>query len=47
LGGDYWFDASSNRTVALHSAAIVEALRRVYQADRVADELTGGVRASR
>jgi hypothetical protein len=47
LGGDYWFDATSNRTVALHSAAIVEALRRVYGADQIADELTGGVRASR
>ncbi len=39
LGGDYWFDESLNRTVAVDSGAIIEALRKVYKASRVADEL--------
>jgi len=39
LGGDYWFDERVNRTVAVHSGAILEALRKVYHADRIADEL--------
>jgi V8-like Glu-specific endopeptidase len=41
LGGAFGFDARVNRTVAVHSSALLEALRSVYQADRVADELTG------
>ena len=36
LGGDYWFDERVNRTVAVHSGAILEALHKVYKADRVA-----------
>jgi hypothetical protein len=39
LGGDYWFDESLNRTVAVHSGAIVEALRKVYKADRLVNEI--------
>jgi hypothetical protein len=39
LGGEYWFDESVNRTVAVHSGAIVEALRKVYKADRLAREI--------
>jgi len=39
LGGDYWFDGSVNRTVAVHSGAILEALHKVYKADRLAREL--------
>jgi len=39
LGGDYWFDERVNRTVAVHSGAILEVLRKVYKANRVADEL--------
>jgi hypothetical protein len=39
LGGDYGFDESVNRAVAVHSAALVEALDKIYGAKRVADEL--------
>ena len=39
LGGEYWFDERVNRTVAVHSGAILEALHKVYKADRVAKEL--------
>lgn len=39
LGGDYGFDASVNRTVAVDSAALVEALSKVYGAKRLVDEL--------
>ena len=39
LGGDFWFDERVNRTVAVHSGAILEALRKVYKADRLANEI--------
>jgi V8-like Glu-specific endopeptidase len=39
LGGEYWFDETLNRTVAVHSGAIVEALRKVYKADRLVNEI--------
>jgi hypothetical protein len=39
LGGDFWFDERVNRTVAVHSGAILEALRKVYKADRLAREI--------
>jgi hypothetical protein len=39
LGGDFGFDDSVNRTVAVHSDAIIEALDKVYGATRVLDEL--------
>ncbi|HZZ85076.1 MAG TPA: S46 family peptidase [Anaeromyxobacteraceae bacterium] len=42
LGGDYGFDASVNRAVAVHSSALLEALERVYGADRISKELKGG-----
>lgn len=40
LGGEYFFDPKVNRTVAVDSAAIMEALRHIYAADRLADELS-------
>jgi hypothetical protein len=40
LGGAFWFDDRLNRAVAVHSGAIVEALRKVYGAGALADELT-------
>ncbi len=41
LGGDYGFDESVNRAVAVHSAALLEALDKIYGAKRVVDELSG------
>jgi len=42
LGGDYGFDAAVNRTVAVTSNALLEAMGKVYGADR----LVGEIRAS-
>jgi hypothetical protein len=41
LGGNYGFDAALNRTVAVDSAALLEALDKVYGATRIVKELTG------
>ena len=41
LGGDYGFDAAVNRTVAVHSQALIEALGKVYGARRLVHEITG------
>ena len=42
LGGDYWFDESVNRAVAVHSAVLMKALDRVYSAGRIRDEILSG-----
>ena len=39
LGGDYGFDIRNNRTVAVGSQALSEALRVVYGADRLVQEI--------
>jgi hypothetical protein len=39
LGGDFGFDPSNNRMVAVHSQALIEALARIYHADRLVKEL--------
>jgi V8-like Glu-specific endopeptidase/molybdenum-dependent DNA-binding transcriptional regulator ModE len=39
LGGDYYYDPKDNRMVAVHSAAIVEALDKIYGATRIVNEL--------
>lgn len=41
LGGDYGYDPALNRSVAVSSAAVSEALRKVYGADALAAELDG------
>ncbi|HZP13185.1 MAG TPA: S46 family peptidase [Nevskiaceae bacterium] len=40
LGGAFWFDERVNRTVAVHSGAILAALKNVYHADAIAEEMT-------
>jgi S1-C subfamily serine protease len=39
LAGKFEFDARTNRTIAVHSAAMIEALRKLYDAGKLADEL--------
>lgn len=41
LGGDYGYDPALNRGVAVSAAAVSEALRKVYHANALADELAG------
>jgi len=42
LGGEFGFDESVNRTVAVHSDAILEAMQKIYGATRVLEELRPG-----
>ena len=39
LVGDYVYNEENNRAVAVHTAAMSEALRRIYDAGSLADEL--------
>jgi hypothetical protein len=41
LAGDYYYDETVNRTVAVDVRGILEALRRVYDADNLVQELLG------
>ena len=41
LVGDFVFNENNNRAVAVHSAVMIEALRKVYDAGALADELEG------
>jgi hypothetical protein len=41
IGGDYGYDPATNRAVAVSAAAVSEALRKVYGATALADELAG------
>jgi hypothetical protein len=41
LGGEYGFDAATNRAVAVHSAALIELLDTVYDARRLTAEIKG------
>jgi len=41
LVGTYVYDERDNRAVAVHSAAMIEALRKLYHAGPLADELEG------
>ncbi len=40
IGGTYGFDERNNRMVSVHSAFILEALRKVYHADALVEEIT-------
>ncbi len=45
LVGNYVYDATANRAVAVHTAAMTEALRKLYHADGLLNEiLTGQLR---
>jgi hypothetical protein len=39
LGGEYGFDPVLNRAVAVHSDALIEALTKIYGADRIVQEI--------
>jgi hypothetical protein len=41
LAGDYVYDGTRNRAVAVHSAGMIEGLRKLYGANALADELEG------
>lgn len=41
LVGDYVYDEEKNRAVAVHSSAIIEVLRKLYDAAELVDELQG------
>jgi hypothetical protein len=41
LAGDFVYDGSKNRAVAVHTAGMIEALRKIYNAGPLADELEG------
>jgi V8-like Glu-specific endopeptidase len=41
LVGDYIYNETNNRAVAVHTGAIIEALRKLYEAGELADELEG------
>ncbi len=47
LAGDFIYDGKQNRAVAVDTTAIIEALRKVYHAAPLADELEGQPRTSR
>ncbi|WP_266157327.1 S46 family peptidase [Dyella silvatica] len=44
IGGDFTYDSSNNRAVAVDTAALVEAVRKVYKLPLLADELINGHR---
>ena len=39
LGGAYWYDERSNRAIGVHSASLIEAMKTVYGATSLVDEL--------
>jgi hypothetical protein len=41
LAGDFVYDGSKNRAVAVHSAGMIEAMRKIYGVGALADELEG------
>ncbi len=47
LGGDYGFDETVNRTVAVHSEGLLQALAKIYGADRIVNELRAAKTAAR
>jgi hypothetical protein len=37
--GDYVYDGTANRAVAVHTAAMTEAMKKLYGADKLVDEM--------
>jgi hypothetical protein len=46
LGGDYFYDAEKNRAVAVASAGLLQALDKIYGANRILSELSMGDRGA-
>ena len=44
LVGDFVYEPTANRTVAVHTAAMTEALRKLYAAQKLVNELLTGKR---
>jgi hypothetical protein len=44
LVGDFVYDGEKNRAVAVHTAGMTEALKKLYNADALVTELTGQLR---
>jgi V8-like Glu-specific endopeptidase len=42
LPGDFIFDDTSNRSVAVHSSGLLEGLEQIYKVERIAKELRAG-----
>jgi len=41
LLGDFLYDEATNRSIAVHPAAMIHLLRKIYDAAPLADELEG------
>jgi hypothetical protein len=41
IAGSYWYDEARNRAVAVHPAILLAALRQVYGAEAIANEIAG------
>lgn len=44
LGGDYGYDETKNRAVSVSSNGIMEALKQIYSADRIVEEITASAK---
>ncbi len=44
LVGDYVYDGTVNRAVAVHTAAMTEALQKLYHAEKIVEELISSAR---
>ncbi|MBK7811322.1 MAG: S46 family peptidase [Saprospiraceae bacterium] len=41
LPGNFIYDETANRSVCVHAGGIIAALKYIYRADRIHDELLG------
>ncbi len=42
LSGDFIYDPETNRSVSVHSAGMLEAIKDMYEFERLAEELERG-----